>query len=194
MKFDGRSKNDNTKSYRDTMVKKNLELIRKAIETLKKKGLKINPSTISKMIDHITLGASSITSVGIRKNPVYMKAITDTLIEDGEVVKDCVHTHMTMAEMLKDRFTLVSKIETLRRENKVLRDLIDKTNINTHETILINEQGSIPNEMVLHMVRLLVSSQECFLHEGNLYEESTGMLVATKDILKKIGIEDGYLQ
>ena len=189
MKIDGRKQNDNTKAYREEKVKKNKLLIEKAVKLLASSKQKINPSAVSRTIDEYFSDEGKISSVGIRKNLLYMSILEDYISDNIDNNFDINVGNENISDCKKEKYKLAVKNEQLIRENKILNQIIKQENIPTptnivHSTSL--EQNTIPIEVTRELLKIALTSGECYIKDGEVFKEDDGTLILTKTLYNKV--------
>lgn len=189
MKIDGRKQNDNTKAYREQIVKKNKLLIEKAVKLLASSKQKINPSAVSRTIDEYFSDEGKISSVGIRKNPLYMTILEDYIsnnIENNFVIDV---GNENISDCKKEKYKLAVKNEQLIRENKILNQIIKQENILAPTKITLPtslEQNDIPLEATKELLKIALSMGECYVKNDEVFKEEDGSLILTKKMYRRL--------
>jgi len=188
MKIDGRKYNDNTKAYREAKVKKNKLLIEKAVKLLFSSKQKINPSSVSRTIDEYFSDEGKISSVGIRKNPLYMNILEKYIMKNIENNFDINIDQENISDYKKEKYKLTVKNEQLNRENKVLRQIIKQEKIKTHDINTEKEsiKQIIPIEVTKELLKIALEFGECYVKNGEVFKEKDGVLILTKKMYKRI--------
>jgi hypothetical protein len=190
MKIDGRKHNDNTKAYREEKVKKNKLLIEKAVKLLASSKQKINPSSVSKTIAEYFSDEGKISSVGIRKSPLYMGIIEDYIANNIENNFDIDIGNENISDCKKEKYKLAVKNEQLVRENKILNQIIKQEDIPASTTKYQKpaplEENAIPIEATKELLKIALSIGECFIKNDEVFKEEDGTLILTKKMYRKL--------
>lgn len=189
MKIDGRKKNDNTKAYREEKVKKNKILVEKAVKLLASSKQKINPTSVSRTIDEYFSDEGKISSVGIRKNSLYMKILEDYITKNIENNFDINSGDENISDCKREKYKLAVKNEQLIRENKILHQIIKKENISTPAKTFQQvplKQNIVPLEVTKELLKIALSIGECYIKNDEVFKEEDGTLVLTKQIYKEL--------
>jgi len=187
MKIDGRKQNDNTKAYREEKVKKNKLLIEKAVKLLASSKQKINPSSVSKTITEYFSDEGKISSVGIRKNPLYMTILEDYISNNIENNFDIDIGNENISDCKKEKYKLAVKNEQLIRENKILNQIIKQEKIQSPTVASVPlEKQLIPIEATKELLRIALLAGECYVKSGEVFKEEDGTLILTKSLYNKV--------
>lgn len=190
MKIDGRKQNDNTKAYREEKVKKNKLLVEKAVKLLASSKQKINPSSASRAIDEYFSDEGKISSVGIRKNSLYMSVLEGYIHDNIDNNFDIDVGNENISDCKKEKYKLALKNEQLTRENKILNQIIKQENILVPTTKFQQpvtlEENSIPIETTKELLRIALSMGECYIKNDEVFKEEDGALILTKKMYKML--------
>lgn len=190
MKIDGRKHNDNTKAYREEKVKKNKLLIEKAVKLLASSKQKINPSSVSKTIAEYFSDEGKISSVGIRKNSLYMDILESYIVNNIENNFDIDVGNENISDCKKEKYRLAVKNEQLERENKILNQIIKQESIQApilkEQQPISSEQNNIPIEATKELLRIALSMGECFVKNDEVFKEEDGTLILTKKMYRRL--------
>jgi len=189
MKIDGRKQNDNTKIYREEKVKKNKLLVEKAVKLLASSKQKINPSSVSRAIDEYFSEDGKISSVGIRKNPLYMSILEKYIVENIENNFNVNSSDMeNISDCKKEKYKLAVKNEQLTRENKILQQIIKQENIQIKDKSSQKQsiQLTIPIEITKELLKIALASGECYIENGEVFKEEDGSLILTRELYSKV--------
>lgn len=189
MKIDGRKQNDNTKAYREEKVKKNKLLVEKAVKLLASSKQKINPSAVSRTITEYFSDEGKISSVGIRKSPLYMDILEAHIANNIENNFDIDIGNENISDCKKEKYKLAVKNEQLIRENRILNQIIKQENIpaptkTTQPESL--EQNDIPIQATKELLKIALSMGECYVKNDEVFKEEDGSLILTKKMYRRL--------
>lgn len=187
----GRAKNDNLKKYQEEKIKRNTELIKRAIGHIRGLGGDISMSIVSRVTYEIANpehGEKGITLAGISKNKQYRTMIeqaqADAMMHHSEKHRHSIRPrHLSDGDIRMMLHALRVENETLKRENKILTHQL-KEAPHTIETVQPIEEKLIKEHNALHNAMRSLVGRLCELDVAyiDLHTE-TLKLMAYKEVI-----------
>lgn len=129
------AKNDNLQKYRSEQAKINESLVQRAIEHIQNLGGHVNFSLVSKVtydIADATKMEKGITLAGLSKSKIYRPMIERAKLQNGiydAVPKNANKSNVSIGDMQMSFHSLRVEVAKLKRENKILRETLEKVQI-----------------------------------------------------------------
>lgn len=188
-------KKDNLKDFRDTRVKKNIQIIERTIDHIKKfKGV-ISMSNVAKVtreIVNIELGEKPITLSAISKNKIYRKLIENAKLNYENPSYSSIKKNAFLSEG-DARLAL----HGLRVENELLKDELEilksklKNKKISYESLseekIINENELIAASAIKNLIYTLIEEELALvdIDTNNLVLHTYGTILLKGDLVKR---------
>lgn len=188
-------KKDNLKDFRDTRVKKNIQIIERTIDHIKKfKGV-ISMSNVAKVtreIVNIELGEKPITLSAISKNKIYRKLIENAKLNYENPSYSSIKKNVFLSEG-DARLAL----HGLRVENELLKDELEilksklKNKKISYESLseekIINENELIAASAIKNLIYTLIEEELALvdIDTNNLVLHTYGTILLKGDLVKR---------
>lgn len=144
---------------------------------------------MSRAIDEYFSEDGKISSVGIRKNPLYMGILEKYIVENIEDNFDVSSDDMeNISDCKKEKYKWAVKNEQLIRENKIFQQIIKQENIQIEDKASKKQttQQTIPVEVTKELLKMTLISGECYIKNGEVFREEDGALIITKELYNKV--------
>ena len=165
-------KKDNLKRYREEKVKKNLELVKRAIVHLKKFKIGVSLSNVSKVTYDIANDEEKgLTVAALSQNKLYKNLIKKEQNDQDLSKSDSNKEHssktlkqMGEVELIAEIYKLRSKIIEQENENKILKDIMSEYKIEDKKEKTNGEMDCKELSLALeHILEVLLDKEILYL-------------------------------